>query len=142
MGIYGGYEVPRFYDPMLGKLIVHGMDRETARKRMLRALREMLVEGVRTNIPFHRWVLAREEFIEGNYDTRFIEQVCGHLAEGGRVYMVVSSLQDMDGLEDAMFRQGLAHRRMNSQRFDFEEISVLELRRPPGRTPEECVGGV
>jgi acetyl/propionyl-CoA carboxylase alpha subunit len=75
MGIFAGYEVPRYYDPLLGKLIVHGMDRETARRRMLRALREMLVEGVRTNISFHRWVLNRSEFIEGQYDTRFIEQV-------------------------------------------------------------------
>lgn len=73
---------------------------------------------------------------------RFVEGVCSHLAEGGRAYMVVSSLQDMAKLEDAMFRQGLAHRRMNSQRFDFEEISVLELRRPPGETPANCVGGV
>jgi len=75
MGIYQGYEVPRHYDPMLGKLIAFGEDRETARRRMLRALREMLVEGIRTNISFHRWMLAREEFIHGTFDTRFIEQV-------------------------------------------------------------------
>jgi acetyl/propionyl-CoA carboxylase alpha subunit len=74
-GIYQGFEVPRYYDPMLGKLIVHASDRETARRRMLRALREMLVEGVRTNIPFHRWVLNREEFIQGVIDTGFIERV-------------------------------------------------------------------
>jgi acetyl/propionyl-CoA carboxylase alpha subunit len=75
MGIFQGYEVPRFYDPLLGKLIAFGEDRETARRRMLRALREMLVEGVRTNISFHRWILNREEFIHGEFDTRFIEQV-------------------------------------------------------------------
>ncbi len=75
VAIAQGYEVPRFYDPMLGKLIVHGSDREQARVRMLRALREALVEGVRTNIPFHRWVLAREEFARGEFDTKFIENV-------------------------------------------------------------------
>jgi acetyl-CoA carboxylase biotin carboxylase subunit len=75
VAIAQGYDVPRFYDPMLGKLIVHGSDREHARLRMLRALQEALVEGVRTNIPFHRWVLAREEFIRGDFDTKFIETV-------------------------------------------------------------------
>jgi acetyl-CoA carboxylase biotin carboxylase subunit len=74
-GILQGYEVSRFYDPMLGKLIVHGADREEARRRMLRALRETVVEGVRTNIPFHRWMLAREEFIRGDFDTGFIESM-------------------------------------------------------------------
>jgi acetyl-CoA carboxylase biotin carboxylase subunit len=73
--LFQGFEVPRYYDPLLGKLIVHAADRETARRRMLRALREMLVEGVRTNIPFHRWVLNREEFIHGVIDTGFIEKV-------------------------------------------------------------------
>jgi acetyl-CoA carboxylase biotin carboxylase subunit len=75
IGILSGAEVTRFYDPMLGKLIVHGADREEARRRMLRSLAEALVEGVRTNIPFHRWVLGRDEFIRGDYDTRFIETV-------------------------------------------------------------------
>ncbi len=74
-GILQGYEVSRFYDPMLGKLVVHGADREEARRRMLRALRETVVEGVRTNIPFHRWMLAREEFIRGDFDTSFIESM-------------------------------------------------------------------
>jgi acetyl/propionyl-CoA carboxylase alpha subunit len=75
MGIFQGYEVPRFYDPMLGKIIAHGPDRETARRRMLLALRETVVEGIRTNIAFHRWVLKRDEFIEGDLDTHFIERV-------------------------------------------------------------------
>ena len=75
MGMAQAYEVPRYYDPLLGKLIVHGTDREHARLRMLRALREAVVEGIRTNIPFHRWVLARDEFIRGDFDTRFIETV-------------------------------------------------------------------
>jgi acetyl/propionyl-CoA carboxylase alpha subunit len=75
MGIFQGYDVPRFYDPILGKVIAYGQDRETARRRMLGALREMLVEGVQTNIAFHRWMLDREEFIRGEFDTRFIERV-------------------------------------------------------------------
>ena len=75
IGIYQGYEVPRFYDPLLGKLIAFGETREIASRRMFRALRETLVEGVRTNISFHRWVLNREEFKRGDFDTQFIERV-------------------------------------------------------------------
>jgi acetyl/propionyl-CoA carboxylase alpha subunit len=74
VGMYQGLEVPRFYDPMLGKLISHGRDREEARRRMLRALREYMVEGIRTNIAFHRWIINSEEFIHGEFDTGFIER--------------------------------------------------------------------
>jgi acetyl-CoA carboxylase biotin carboxylase subunit len=75
VGIHNGYEVPRHYDPILGKLVTFGPTREVARVRMLRALREMIVEGVRTNIAFLRWVIDRPEFVEGRFDTRFIERV-------------------------------------------------------------------
>ena len=62
------------YDPMLGKLIAYGSTREEARRRMTRALREMLVEGIRTNIAYHRWVLNSEEFIQGEIDTGLLER--------------------------------------------------------------------
>ncbi len=75
MGIYQGFEVPRFYDPMLGKLIAYGATREQARRRVLGALREMVVRGVRTNIAFHRWVLDREEFVSGDIDTNMVGRI-------------------------------------------------------------------
>jgi acetyl-CoA carboxylase biotin carboxylase subunit len=98
MGVFGGYEVPRFYDPMLGKLIAFGGDRETARRRMLGALREMLVEGVRTNIAFHRWILKREEFIRGEFDTGFIESVFHGMeriedTEGNRAAIIAAVIE-------------------------------------------------
>ena len=72
-GIYRGYEVPVFYDSLLGKLVVWGGDREQARRRLLRALDELVLEGVHTNIAFHRWLLAHPEFAAGRLSTRFLE---------------------------------------------------------------------
>ena len=72
---YENYTVLPFYDSLLAKLIVHAEDRETAIRRMQRALGEYVVEGIRTNIPFHRAALADEAFQEGNYDTRFVERL-------------------------------------------------------------------
>ena len=61
-----GREVPGDYDSMFAKLIVSGEDREQARRRMLRALDEYVVEGVPTTIPVHRWVLESQEFRAGD----------------------------------------------------------------------------
>jgi acetyl-CoA carboxylase biotin carboxylase subunit len=72
-GIYEGYEVSVFYDPMLSKLIAWGEDRTDAIRRMIRCLKEYQIRGVKTNIPFHLWVLRNEHFLEGDYDTHFID---------------------------------------------------------------------
>lgn len=73
VGFLPGREVSIHYDSMIGKLITWGRDREEARTRMLRALDEYLVEGIRTNVDFQRWALAHPEFIAGNTYTRFID---------------------------------------------------------------------
>jgi acetyl-CoA/propionyl-CoA carboxylase biotin carboxyl carrier protein len=64
-GVRAGSEIPDIYDPMIAKLIVWDVDRESARRRMLRALDEYVVEGPKTLIPFHRWLLRQDEFIAG-----------------------------------------------------------------------------
>jgi acetyl-CoA/propionyl-CoA carboxylase biotin carboxyl carrier protein len=64
-GVRAGSTIPEIYDPMIAKLIVWDVDRESARRRMLRALDEFVVEGPATLIPFHRFLLEREEFIAG-----------------------------------------------------------------------------
>jgi acetyl-CoA/propionyl-CoA/long-chain acyl-CoA carboxylase, biotin carboxylase, biotin carboxyl carrier protein len=64
-GIEAGSAIPDIYDPMVAKLIVWDVDRETARRRMIRALDEYVVEGPTTLIPFHRWLFEQEEFIAG-----------------------------------------------------------------------------
>lgn len=62
---------------------------------------------------------------------RFLEQLREHLADEGRAYIVVSSLQDGSKIETAMHRQHLVARKRGSEKFDFETISVLEIRQPP-----------
>ncbi len=73
-GIYAGYEVPVFYDPILAKVIAWGRDRETARRRLLRALSEYRIFGVRTNVPYLKAVLESAPFVEGRYTTNFSKE--------------------------------------------------------------------
>jgi acetyl-CoA carboxylase biotin carboxylase subunit len=71
--VYQGYKIPHCYDSMIGKLIVHGKDREEAIGKMKRALSEFIIEGVNTNIDLQLDILANENFVEGNFDTGFLE---------------------------------------------------------------------
>ena len=64
-GVRAGSVIPEIYDPMVAKLITWDVDRDSARRRMLRALDEYVVEGPTTLIPFHRWLLTEQEFIDG-----------------------------------------------------------------------------
>jgi acetyl-CoA/propionyl-CoA carboxylase, biotin carboxylase, biotin carboxyl carrier protein len=64
-GVAAGTEISPLYDPMVAKLIVHGVDREHARRRMLRALDEFVVDGVKTLIGFHKSLLTHPCFVEG-----------------------------------------------------------------------------
>lgn len=71
--VYPGYQISPFYDSMVAKLIVWGKDREEAIQRMKRALGEFVIEGVKTTIPFHLKLLEHEAFVEGNFNTKFLE---------------------------------------------------------------------
>ncbi|MFM7286529.1 MAG: acetyl-CoA carboxylase biotin carboxylase subunit, partial [Cyanobium sp.] len=72
--VYTGYEIPPFYDSLIGKLIVWGVDREHALKRLHRALSECAVTGIPTTIEFHLQLLERPEFQAGDVHTKFVEQ--------------------------------------------------------------------
>ena len=72
--LYSGYEVPTYYDSLLGKLVVWGPDREAAIARSKVALQELLVEGIETNIPFHRAILQDETFLSGGFDTNLLDR--------------------------------------------------------------------
>ncbi len=72
--VYQGYTIPPHYDSLMGKLIVHAPDRQRAIIRMARALEEYVVEGVRSTVPFHKWLMQNETFRSGEYDIRFLEQ--------------------------------------------------------------------
>ncbi len=74
---YAGYRVPPYYDSLLAKVIVWGADRASAYARARRALAEMEVEGLATSTPFHRWILANDDFIDGRTSTGWTEQHWG-----------------------------------------------------------------
>jgi acetyl-CoA carboxylase, biotin carboxylase subunit len=73
-GLYAGYRIPPYYDSMIAKLIVYGRTRESCMMRMRRALEEMVVDGVKTNIPLHQALLAEADVINGNYSIKWLEE--------------------------------------------------------------------
>ena len=72
--IYEGYRVPPNYDSMIGKLIVHGATREQAIARMRVALSEMVVDGIRTNIPLQQRIMADPGFQNGGMNIHYLEK--------------------------------------------------------------------
>lgn len=75
--IYNGYTVPPYYDSMIGKLIAHGDDRASAIARMKTALREMVIDGIKTNIPLHRDIMTDSGFIQGERNIHYLEKKLG-----------------------------------------------------------------
>lgn len=75
--IYAGYQVPPHYDSMIGKLITSGEDRETAMHRMLGAIDEIVIDGIRTNLPLHRQLLTDPAFRAGGTDIHHLERRLG-----------------------------------------------------------------
>jgi len=73
--VYAGYTVPPDYDSMVGKLIAYGRDRAGALRRMEIALEEMILEGIKTTIPFHQLALRDPRFQAGDLDTHFVEKL-------------------------------------------------------------------
>ena len=78
--VYGGYTIPPHYDSMIGKLITYGDTREQAIRRMRIALSEMVVEGIKTNVPLHQELMFDSRFIEGGTSIHYLEH---RLAERG-----------------------------------------------------------
>ena len=71
--VYAGYVIPPYYDSMIAKLIVWGENRSEALSRMRRALKEFIIDGVKTTIPFHQKVMEDSRFTSGDFDTSFLE---------------------------------------------------------------------
>jgi len=71
--VYAGYDIPTYYDSLIGKLIVHASTREKAIKRMQSALAEFIIEGPKTTIPYQRSIMADKKFQSGDFDTSFLE---------------------------------------------------------------------
>lgn len=72
--IYAGYPIPPYYDSMVGKLIVHARNREEAIRRLRRAIVETVIDGVKTTLPLHKWIIDQEDFASGNYDIHWLEK--------------------------------------------------------------------
>jgi acetyl-CoA carboxylase biotin carboxylase subunit len=73
-GLYAGYKVPPYYDSMIAKVIVYGRNRERCIMRLRRALEEMVVEGVKTNIPLHQALITNEDVLSGDYTIKWLEE--------------------------------------------------------------------
>jgi len=75
--IYSGYHVPPYYDSMIGKIIAHGNDRPTAIARMRSALSEIVIEGIKTNVPLHQEIFQHSAFQAGGTDIHYLEKRLG-----------------------------------------------------------------
>jgi len=75
--IYSGYAVPPYYDSMIGKLVTHGGDRDAAIARMKNALAEIVIEGIRTNVPLHQEIFQHAAFQQGGTDIHYLEKRLG-----------------------------------------------------------------
>ncbi|MGC8633052.1 MAG: acetyl-CoA carboxylase biotin carboxylase subunit [Candidatus Limnocylindrales bacterium] len=73
--LYCGYEVPPYYDSLLGKLVVHGPDRATAIARARTALAELRIDGLETTVAFHRAILSHPVFLDGGFTTNLLDRV-------------------------------------------------------------------
>jgi len=72
--VYDGYRVPPNYDSMIGKLIAHGQDRDMAIARMRVALDELVLNGIHTNVPLHKWLLWDPGFLKGGFNIHYLEK--------------------------------------------------------------------
>ncbi len=80
--LYAGYQIPTFYDSMIGKLICHGQTRKQVIAKTLHALDELIIQGIKTNIPLHRDVILQDEnFVEDAQNIHYLEK---HLLGAGK----------------------------------------------------------
>jgi acetyl-CoA carboxylase biotin carboxylase subunit len=91
-GTAAGLDVPIFYDPMISKLIAWAEDRPLALARMRRALREYLVVGVRTTVPFFLWLFEQPDFIDGKFHTKYLDDILK--ARNGRAFRVSAPAEE------------------------------------------------
>jgi acetyl-CoA carboxylase biotin carboxylase subunit len=71
--VYGGYTIPPHYDSLIAKLITVAPTREEAIAKMARALEEVIIEGIKTTVPFHEQLMQNKDFRDGKYTTKFME---------------------------------------------------------------------
>ncbi|MBZ0215159.1 MAG: acetyl-CoA carboxylase biotin carboxylase subunit, partial [Fimbriimonadaceae bacterium] len=72
--VYQGYKIPPYYDSLIGKLIVHGQNRNECMMRLRRALSEFVITGVDTTIPLHQKLIRNQDMLDGMYDIHWLEK--------------------------------------------------------------------
>jgi acetyl-CoA carboxylase biotin carboxylase subunit len=113
-GVHEGFEVPIYYDPLIAKLLVWAPTRQNAILRMERALAEYYIRGIKTSIPFHVLVMGHPKFVEGDYDTTFIDKVLGKIEykknnyEVAAISSVVSKILSSERAVTPTKKQGTA----------------------------------
>ena len=73
--LYDGYRVPSHYDSLIAKLVVHGASRNECLMRLRRALEEFVIGGIETTIPLHNRLIVQRDFINGDYDIHWLENL-------------------------------------------------------------------
>ena len=76
--LYNGYSIPPYYDSLVGKLIVHGENRNEAIARLSRSLSELIIDGIDTTIPLFDELLNEDDIINGNYNIHWLEKWLEH----------------------------------------------------------------
>jgi len=100
-GITAGLDVPIFYDPMVSKLAAWAEDRPRAVARMRRALAEYIVAGIRTTLPFFRWLLEQPDFAAGRFHTTYLDELMA--ARGGQPFAIADdAVQDLAAIAAAV----------------------------------------
>ncbi|MDP3048499.1 MAG: acetyl-CoA carboxylase biotin carboxylase subunit [Thermodesulfovibrionales bacterium] len=79
--VYSGWTVPSYYDSLIAKVIAHGRNREEAISIMKRALDEFIIEGIKTTIPFHKKVFSLPDFVNGEFNTGFVDKINGSVQD-------------------------------------------------------------
>jgi acetyl-CoA carboxylase biotin carboxylase subunit len=114
-GAVSGSDIPIFYDSLVSKVATSGAERPGALARMARALTEYEIQGVRTTIPFFRWILQDADFQAGRFDTTFVDRVLerrGSQAltrvgvDSGTIAAIAVALQALDGVGGAQVQAG------------------------------------
>ncbi|KYR00425.1 propionyl-CoA carboxylase [Tieghemostelium lacteum] len=110
-GIFEGAEISTYYDPLISKLITWAQDRKTAITKMKRALDEYYIKGVNHNVPFLRDVMENQDFLEGNFDTKFIPN---EYPEGFQGYKFTSKQVETVSICAAILRQIEQHKALTN----------------------------
>ena len=118
-GVDEGFTVPVFYDSMISKLVAWAPDRSQAIERMRRALAEYQMEGVKTTLPFFRWMLRQPTFLEGNVDTAFLDQLLADRQRGS--FSVVTS-----EIEEQVVLAAAVHTFLTTKNKSYESLPLQD----------------